>query len=335
MADATSTTSSSRLLARRYELGALLGVGGMGQVWAGRDRILGRDVAIKVLRVDIADQPAARRRFQEEARLAARLAHPHVVPVFDAGEDDGIAFYVMERLSGRTLADEIAAGPLPPESVTTMGRQILTALAAAHAVGLVHRDVTPANIMVAMPGWWKLGDFGIAKVLELGDLRRTATGVLVGTPAYMAPERLAGEPATVSNDLYSTGIVLYEALTGRRRAVDGIPLSALVAITPSHVRELSPEIPAGLAEVVMRAVAPDPGGAVPFGRGHGFGAGRSADLVLRCDVDKRTGRPVTTFPCCPAPSRRTVNRPRGVASMCRGHRGVRRCTGPGPGVGHR
>jgi serine/threonine protein kinase len=251
-------STSPILIADRYELGETIGRGAMGEVHAGRDLRLGRDVAIKVLRADMAGQPSVRQRFEAEARLAARLLHPNVVAVFDCGEHAGVPYVVMERLSGRTLADDIAAGPLDSALVRTIGVQILDALGAAHAAGVVHRDVKPGNVLAATPGCWKVGDFGIAKSLEVSDPTLTVAGMVIGTPAYLAPERLAGGPATVSSDLYAAGVVLYEALTGRRPVKEGAPVAALAAATPTPLHELRPDVPMALAQIVMRAIARDP-----------------------------------------------------------------------------
>ncbi len=249
--------SGVTVLAGRYEVGEVLGVGGMGEVRAGHDRRLQRAVAIKLLRSDMAHEPAVRDRFENEARLAARLVHPHVVAVFDSGEEGGIPFLVMERLAGTTLADAIAVSPLAVASVRELGLQILDALGAAHGEGLIHRDVKPRNVMAAGDGCWKVGDFGIAKSLEVADQGLTMTGMIVGTPQYLAPERLAGGPATISGDLYSAGIVLYEAATGQRPFDPAIPGAALSA-APVPVSEWRPEIPSALAAVIMRAIDGDP-----------------------------------------------------------------------------
>ena len=252
-----SSQPGRRLLGGRYEVFELLGRGGMGDVRAGRDRRLERDVAIKLLRADMAHDPAIRQRFQNEARLAARLTHPYIVAVYDTGEDRGIPFLVMERLPGTTLADALAAGPLPWPEVQAIGLQLLAALDAAHASGLVHRDVKPGNIMAAGPSHWKVGDFGIAKSLDVVDQNLTGTGFIVGTPRYLAPERLAGGPATAGGDLYSAGVVLYEALTGRRLFEGADPLTLLTA-TPQPLAELRPDVPPALAAAVMRAIARRP-----------------------------------------------------------------------------
>jgi serine/threonine-protein kinase len=213
------TIASNELLAGRYQLGSLLGAGGMGEVRAGRDLRLGREVAVKALRADLSARPEVRRRFEGEGRAAARLCHPHVVSVYDVGEHEGVPYLVMERVTGPHLAQEMARGPMDPARVRRLGVEILDALEAAHAAGIVHRDIKPGNVLLTAAGSAKVADFGIAKAVD----ERTATGVdlteagqLIGTVAYMAPERLAGEPATVAADLYSVGVLLHEALTGRR-----------------------------------------------------------------------------------------------------------------------
>lgn len=225
----------------------------MGEVWAGEDQRLGRPVAVKVLRADLAAHAEIRARFEAEARAAARLSHPHAVGVYDSGEDDGRAYIVMECLPGTTLADELASGPLAPEEVRRMALQVLDALGEAHRVGLLHRDIKPGNILRAANGSWKLADFGIAKGLEPApDL--TSTGLLVGTPAYLAPERIDGQAATPATDLYSLGVVLFEALTGQRpfEGRDAFSLAAAIKSAPlPPVASLRPQVPAPLAAVVQ------------------------------------------------------------------------------------
>jgi serine/threonine-protein kinase len=155
------------------------------------DTRLDRPVALKRLRADLADDVAMRRRVETEARLAARLTHPNVVTVFDSGLEAGHPFIVMERLDGRTLRDELAEGPMEHEAVRSMALQVLEALAAAHGIGLIHRDVKPGNILVAGEGTWKVADFGIATSIE-DDHTLTRTGELLGSASYLAPERLEG-----------------------------------------------------------------------------------------------------------------------------------------------
>lgn len=258
-----------RTLIGRYELGSRLGQGGMGEVRAGRDLRLHRDVAVKVLRPEMAAQPFVRERFDVEARAAASLVHPHVVAVFDSGEDAGLPFLVMERLDGRTLANAIDEGPMEPDAVRRLGIQVLDALTAAHATGLIHRDIKPANVLAAGPGNWKVGDFGIAKSVEVTDPGLTSTGMIVGTPAYLSPERLAGGLATTRSDLYAVGVIMYEALIGRRghgsagsQVTYGAPLPHL-----DHVR---PGLPTDLVAIVSRATSPDP--AARFNSAHEMAA---------------------------------------------------------------
>ncbi len=241
----------------RYEIGSVLGAGGMGEVRSAWDRRLHRRVAMKILRRELAAQRETRRRFEHEGRMAARLVNPHIVAVFDAGEDGETSYLVMEELSGRTLADAIDEGPLDPEAVRALGLQVLDGLDAAHQVGLVHRDIKPSNVLAAGPGAWKVGDFGIAKSAEATDPSLTSTGLIIGTVAYLPPERLGGAAATPSGDLYAVGAVLYEALLGQRaRRMEGAP-GALVPERP-RIGEIRPGLPPGLISVIERAMAPEP-----------------------------------------------------------------------------
>ena len=211
-----------------------------------------------MLHPDLAVQPTVCKRFEAEARLAARLVHPNVVAVFDSGHDRGVPFLVMERLPGRTLADAIDEGPMDPCTVRRMATQVLDALAAAHGAGLIHRDIKPANILVAGRDDWKVGDFGIAKGVSTIDPALTATGLVIGTPAYLAPERLAGGQATPSGDLYALGIILHEALIGARvkHGDAALPVPPASRLPPLEYRR--PPLPRDLIEAVHRATATDP-----------------------------------------------------------------------------
>ncbi len=251
---------STTLLGDRYELGRLLGRGGMARVYEGHDRVLDRRVAIKVLDARLAADAEFVTRFQREARAAARLAHPGVVAVYDTGEHDGTRFIVMEYVEGRTLADVLAEGPLSPARAVEVGREVLAALGAAHDRGLVHRDVKPANIMVTPEGALKVMDFGIARAAEDGTRLTTAASV-IGTPSYMAPEQVEARPVDARTDLYALGAVLYECLVGAP------PFEGSSAITvaarhvndaPEPLRRRRPEIPPRLEAVVLRALAKDP-----------------------------------------------------------------------------
>lgn len=199
-------------LAPAYRVEALLGAGGMGEVFRATDVPLDRPVAVKVLRPEAATAVAVER-FLREARLLARLSHPHIVPVHHAGESQGLYYFVMELQGGETLAARLERGPLPAREALAIGRQLLGALAAAHGAEVIHRDVKPSNVFLG-PGGARLGDFGIAH--DESDPGLTRTGDAMGTVAYMAPEQRAGLPATVRTDLYAVGAVLYECLTGRR-----------------------------------------------------------------------------------------------------------------------
>ncbi|MGV9796896.1 serine/threonine-protein kinase [Mycobacterium sp. NPDC003449] len=232
-------------LVGRYELRGLLGAGGMAEVWDGWDHRLQRAVAVKLLHRAVAAHPDLRRRFENEARAAAGLSHPNIVAIHDFGEHAGTPFLVMERLPGQSLADLISREPLPPPLVRAALADVLAALAVAHHAGVLHRDIKPGNILTAVTGdSVKVADFGIAKVA--GD-DPTMAGQVLGTVAYMSPERIAGAPASVSDDLYAVGVMGYEALTGRRAYPPPPPLGVA-----------RPDIDPALAGVIDRAMAHDP-----------------------------------------------------------------------------
>jgi serine/threonine protein kinase len=250
-----------RVLSERYRLGELLGRGGMAEVRAGEDLRLGRDVAIKILRPELSSEPSLRERFESEARMAARLSHPNVVSIYDSGEDGDTAYIVMERLPGTTLADEVEAGPVPLHRVRLVARQILAALAAAHAAGIIHRDIKPANVLTCPDGSVKVTDFGIATVAGAAS-NVTAAGVILGTPAYLAPERVEGAAADIRSDIYSVGALLYAALTGSKPFEGGNALVVAALVRDSQPRALSllrPDTPPALAVIVEKAMAKAPG----------------------------------------------------------------------------
>jgi serine/threonine-protein kinase len=241
------------MVAGRYELERPLGHGAMATVDLARDVELDRPVALKRLAENLARDDELRARFLREARLAARLAHPNVVHVYDVGEDDGRPFMAMEYVDGETLAELVARrGPLPAEEAAELGIQICRGLAAVHAAGLVHRDVKPQNLLLRRDGVLKLGDFGIAFGLE--GTRLTMAGTVLGTAAYLAPEQARGEDVTAAADVYGVGAVLYELLTGRppRAPASLAELASDTAILPPA------GAPPALAAVVMRCLARDP-----------------------------------------------------------------------------
>jgi TolB-like protein len=240
-------TRVRQALAPTYAVERELAGGGMGVVFLAHDQALDRQVAIKVLRPELATALAAER-FQLEARLLAKLRHPHVVPVFVASEADGLSHYVMEYIEGGTLEDRLASGPLPAAEALTLANQLLDALEAVHGHGIVHRDIKPSNIFL-VHGRAILTDFGIARGEGAPASTLSTPGSLVGTPAYMAPEQLAMQPATARSDLYSLGMVLFEAATGRRWEPLGDPDRADWT-----------GMPPALASVLRRALAVDPAG---------------------------------------------------------------------------
>ena len=247
------------VLLDRYDLRGTLGRGGMAEVRDGWDNRLNRPVAIKLLHPSL-DQPDLRNRFHAEALAAAALNHPNIVAVYDSGEHDGTPFIVMERLPGVTLADQIAQGPLPQAQVRAMLDNILAALAAAHAKQILHRDIKPGNILHTANGdIYKLADFGIAKT---GGAAHTMTGQIIGTIAYLSPERLSGAPASVADDLYAVGVVGYEALTGRHPFGPHDNIGALAKSilydTPPPLRVMRPDVESDVVGVMERALSRDP-----------------------------------------------------------------------------
>ena len=230
----------------RYLVDGQLGQGGMARVFDAFDERLHRRVAVKILHPATEAMPGMRQRFQQEARIAARLIHPNIVAVLDYGEDGDSCYLVMERLPGRTFRDEMARGPLAPDRVSLVITETLAALTAAHRFGVLHRDIKPSNILLQDDGHTKITDFGIAKSFDLHDDVPddvTQTGIVLGTPGYLAPERRTGQPATVQSDLYSVGAVMVEALTARRPGLEPPAFD---------------DVPAGLREVAARSLAHDP-----------------------------------------------------------------------------
>jgi eukaryotic-like serine/threonine-protein kinase len=241
----------------RYRLERPLGHGGMATVYLARDEELHRPVAIKLLAENLANDPAFRERFLREARLAARLSHPNVVSVYDAGEaEDGRPYIVMEHVPGKTFAD---LGRVAPDEAVELATQACRGLAHAHAAGLVHRDVKPQNLLLRDDGTVKVADFGIARAAETTAL--TQVGTVLGTAAYLSPEQALGEEVTPATDVYGLGAVLYELLTGRT-PYEFDSLADLAAKQSSGqivpVGELAPGVPANVEDAVMRSLARNP-----------------------------------------------------------------------------
>ncbi|MGW5560675.1 protein kinase domain-containing protein [Micromonospora sp. NPDC003944] len=251
-----------RLLARRYRLLDQIGAGGMSVIWRARDEVLDRVVALKVLAPSLAADARFRGMVREEARAAAQLVHPHLTSVHDYGETvdpDGsiTSFVVMELLTGEELKLRLTEGPLPWTEAVQVGAQVADALAAAHRLGIVHRDITPANVMMTATGV-KVLDFGIAT--RIGAPDEDEDGETFGTPAYVAPERLDGAPAQPSTDVYSLGVLLHEALTGRvpYPADTWEQLSAALATGPPPTLADLPDLPPPVAQICLRSLARTP-----------------------------------------------------------------------------
>ena len=260
----------SRILAGRYEVGELIGRGGMAEVHIGYDRRLGRTVAIKILRSDLARDPSFQNRFRREAQSAAALNHPAIVAVYDTGEDvvteptgvvAHVPFIVMEYVEGHTVRDILRDGAaVPIEEALEITVGVLSALEYSHHAGIVHRDIKPANVMLTPTGAVKVMDFGIARAVADSAATMTQTQAVIGTAQYLSPEQARGEQVDARSDLYSTGCLLFELLTGRPPFTGDSP----VAVAYQHVRENAPtpssvasDVPEALDRVVLKALAKD------------------------------------------------------------------------------
>ncbi len=246
----------------RYRVEGLLGTGAMGEVYRAYDPVIDRPVAIKVVRTELAAGSGSEQwlqRFRREARAAGRRFHPNIVAVLDFGEDDGMPFLAMEYVDGRSLDTILkTSGPLDPARSVAIITQVLSALGFAHQNGIVHRDVKPSNIMVLNSGEVKVADFGIARI-DASEF--TIVGDLLGTPAYMAPEQFAGAPVDKRTDLFATGVILFEMLTGvkpfRGKSITEI-ISFMETRGPEDIRALNPAVPDSLKRVITKALAFDP-----------------------------------------------------------------------------
>jgi Tol biopolymer transport system component len=257
-----------------YEILAVAGTGGMGEVYRARDTRLGREVAIKVLPQHLSHDPARRERFEREARAVSALNHPHICVLYDIGSEGGADYLVMEHLDGETIGERLLRGPLPPDQVLRFASEIADALARAHRQGIVHRDLKPHNVMLTKSGA-KLLDFGLAKLREGdadvaaagGSMMPTATrnlttaGTLLGTFQYMAPEQLEGKDADARTDIFAFGSLVYEMTTGRRAFEGGSQASLIASIMgkdPAPMAALAPVTPPALERIVRRCLAKDP-----------------------------------------------------------------------------
>ncbi|MDZ7678737.1 MAG: serine/threonine-protein kinase [Acidimicrobiales bacterium] len=301
-----------------YEVGEEIGRGGWGVVLEASHRSLERRVAIKALPRAFGADPEVRSRFLAEARVVASLDHPHIVPLYDFVEHEGVCLLVMELMPGGTLWDRFSDGELSPEQCCAVSVAVLTGLAHAHSQDILHRDVKPENVLFNSAGVPKLADFGIAKVVGDASSNRTATGVVMGTPAYMAPEQGSGRPLGPGTDVYAVGAMLYELLSGRLPFEStGDALSQLyrhVHERPRPVRDIEAAVPEPVADVVMRALEKEPADryetAADFARALDAAAsdGYGPDWLERCNVPVLAARTTLGGRSGPAPppSRETV-----------------------------
>jgi predicted Ser/Thr protein kinase len=265
MGSAGEPTPEPRRLSGRYELGPMLGYGGMAIVRRGTDLRLGRTVAVKVLRGELTEAPSFQARFRREARAAAALGHPAIVGIYDAGEEiiDGhaVLYIVMEYVDGHTLRQLLRTGPQPCRRALEITTEVLAALAHSHRAGIVHRDIKPANVMVTRSGEVKVMDFGVARAVTDLSMSLTQTSAVVGTAHYLSPEQARGERVDARSDVYSAGCLLFELLTGRP-PFEG---DSAIAVAYQHVREqpqppsaYEPSVPAQVDAIVLGALAKDP-----------------------------------------------------------------------------
>src|SRR6185295_13948351 len=261
-------TSSPTMVGGRYELGELLGRGGMAEVRRAVDQRLGRSVAVKQLRADFATDPTFQARFRREAQSAAGLNHPTIVAVYDTGEETdpltgvSIPYIVMELVEGLTLRDVLKDGrKILPERALELTQGVLDALSYSHKAGIVHRDIKPANVMLTPGGAVKVMDFGIARAVADTSATMTQTAAVIGTAQYLSPEQARGETVDARSDLYSAGCLLYELLVGRPPFVGDSPVSVAyqhVREAPTPPSQLDPELGPDIDAVVLKALAKDP-----------------------------------------------------------------------------
>lgn len=242
-----------------YRIIEKLGEGGMGEVFLAEDSHLDRRVALKILPTDFVQDPDRVRRFQKEARAASALSHPNILTIYEVGRDGEEHYIAAEYVDGDTLRKRMDAGPLDIDTVVDTGIAVASALAAAHDVSIIHRDVKPENVMIRSDGVVKLTDFGISQMLDVQRL--TVTGQLLGSPAYMSPEQINEELPSVQTDIYSLGVVMYELLTGKLpfRAENAITMiNKILNEDPVPIQTLRPDLPGKLVEIVARAMHKDP-----------------------------------------------------------------------------
>lgn len=246
-----------------YRIIGQIGQGGMATVYKAYQPSMDRNVAIKVLPSKLAESQEFIQRFQQEARIIAKLEHPHILPVFDYGESDGITYFIMRYLDAGTLADKMEKGrPLPLNEIDHLFTQLAEALSYAHGFGIIHRDLKPSNALIDSHGNLFLTDFGIAKLLESASPRLTQTDAIMGTPAYISPEQAQANKVDQRSDIYSLGIILYEMVTGRVPFVAETPLAVLLKHVGDQLpppSSIKPDVPESIEQVVLKSLAKHPG----------------------------------------------------------------------------
>ncbi|NNG40969.1 protein kinase [Flexivirga sp. ID2601S] len=320
-----------------YRLGEVLGRGGMGVVYSAFDTVRERDVALKLLPTDLAADAAYRDRFRREARLAARLGEPHIIPIHDFGEIDGVLFIDMRLVHGKELREVMRDGPMPPTRALALLGQVAAALDAAHADGLVHRDVKPENIIVTDGDFAYLADFGIAARPD--ETRVTRDGSAMGSVRYMAPERFDESPVTASSDVYALGCVLYECLAGTAPFAHR-DLSRLIK---AHLYDAPPHLPARLPDtdmsaldaVVQRALAKNPADRPANAGALVRDAADALSGTARSRVHRELSRPMPVAHSAPVPRGRPRAGPSPRATSHGGARPATRPPHPAPGPGSR
>lgn len=299
------TNPGPRLVAGRYRLDAVLGRGTMGTVWSAHDEVLGRPVAIKEVvfppGIPDAEADALRERSLREARAIAALSHPNVVTLYDVAREGSAPFVVMELVASRSLAELTRDGPLPPQQVVTIGAAVAAALQAAHAAGITHRDVKPGNVLVAHDGRIKLTDFGIAR--NPADQTLTATGLMLGSPAYIAPEIASGGRVNPASDLWGLGATLFAAIEGRPPYDAGTAMATVAAVVQDEVPKTSCSGP--LAEVISGLMVKDPARRLPLSRVRQL-LGAPPEPAETAQPQPAAGPPAATTPAPGVPHQRSV-----------------------------
>lgn len=318
-------TVAATLLGGRYCLDEQIGAGAFSEVWRATDTVLMRPVAVKLLHSSFADESEAQARFESEARHAAALSHENVARVYDyGGPADGQSYLVMELIEGPSLAGVLTGGPLDAAWAMDIVAQVAAGLQAAHSAGLIHRDIKPANILFTSDGTTRITDFGIA--YAAGSAPLTETGMVIGTPGYLAPERIAGAAGDTGSDLYALGIVAYECLAGVR-PFSGLPIQVAMAHLERPMPPLPPSLPAEVIAFVMKLTAKDPAARPSSADDVSYQARRLRDQVALGHAGVRPALDSSPLPVTdPGVQIREIPRPRAHAHRSRRPRPLKAAT---------